>query len=68
MLKENEIAQLRKLLNSGRHTSREIIRAQVLLRLQAGYEPLAICRELCIHPSTVNAIKERFLRQGLKEF
>ena len=66
VLKEEEIAHLRQMLNSGRHLSREITRAQILLKLHAGGKPTAISQELLTQPSTVNKIKRRYLEQGLE--
>lgn len=66
VLKEDEIQQLRQMLSSGRHSSREISRAQVLLKLHAGGKPTAIAQEVFVQPSTVNAIKRRYLSAGLE--
>lgn len=66
VLKEEEITQLRQLLSSGRHSSREVIRAQVLLKLHAGVPPTAISQEVFVQPATVKAIKRRYLSEGLE--
>lgn len=65
-LKEDEIQQLRQMLSSGRHSSREIARAQVLLKLHAGGKPTAIAQEVFLQPSTVSGIKRRYLSEGLE--
>lgn len=66
VLKEEEIAQLRQMLKSGRHSSRELTRAQVLLKLHAGAQPTAIAQEVFVQPATVKQIKRRYLNEGLK--
>jgi transposase len=66
VLKEEEITQLRQMLSSGRHSSREITRAQILLKLHAGGKPTAIAQELFSQPSTVSKIKRRYLSEGLE--
>lgn len=65
-LKEDEIRQLHQMLSSGRHSSREIARAQVLLKLHGGSKPTAIAQEVFLQPSTVNGIKRRYLNEGLE--
>lgn len=66
VLKEEEITHLRQLLKSGSHSSREIARAQVLLKLHAGAQPTAISQEVFVEPSTVKGIKRRYLSEGLE--
>lgn len=65
ILQEEEVIYLRQLLSNGRHSSREIIRAQVLLKLHSGAKPTAIAQEVFVQPSTVKAIKRRYLSGGL---
>jgi putative transposase len=66
ILKEAEITELQQMLSSGRHSSREIIRAQVLLKLHAGSKPTAIAQEVFVQPATVASIKRRYLSEGLE--
>lgn len=66
ILKEAEITQLRELLRAGRHSSREVIRAQVLLKLHAGTKPTAIALEVFVQPATVTSVKRRYLTEGLE--
>ena len=66
VLKESEITQLRQLLSKGCHSSREIMRAQVLLKLHAGGKPTAISQEVFVQPATVKSIKRRYLSEGLE--
>lgn len=66
VLKEEEIEQLRQMLKSGRHSSRELSRAQVLLKLHAGIQPSVIAQEVFVQPSTVKKIKQRYLSEGME--
>jgi len=66
VLKAEEIEQLRQLLKAGRHASREITRAQVLLKLHEGIKPTDIAQSCFCSPATVKGIKARYLGQGLQ--
>lgn len=60
-----EQAQLREMLSKGEHNSREYKRAQILLKLDAGERPTAISEQVYCAPSTVKAVKKRYLDGGL---
>lgn len=66
ILETEEITQLRQLLKAGRHASREITRAQVLLKLHEGNKATDIAKECFCSPATVKGIKARYLTGGLQ--
>jgi transposase len=65
-LDEAERAQLKAMLNGGRHAARKIKRAQILLAADAGAGDEEIARTVSIGGSTVYRTKRRFVEGNLE--
>ncbi|WP_434082932.1 IS630 family transposase [Acidisoma cladoniae] len=66
VLDEAERAQLRAMLSGGKHASRKIKRAQILLAADAGVSDEEIARTVSIGGSTVYRTKRRFVEGNLE--
>lgn len=63
-LREEEIEKIEKILRSGKHSARKLMRAHVLLKANEGKTDQEIAESLKIHYSTVENIRERFVVRG----
>ena len=64
-LSEAEQAQLHRLVSGGRHPSRKVKRAQILLAAHAGVSDDDIVRAVSVGGSTVYRTKRRFVEGNL---
>jgi transposase len=65
-LSDTERTQLTALLNGGRHASRKVKRAQILLAADAGVSDEVIASSLSVGGSTVYRTKRRFVQGNLE--
>lgn len=65
-LPEEAKCALKKMLRTGVHPTRQLTRARILLKLEAGLGPTAIARELDVHPNTVINVRGRAEKRGWK--
>ena len=65
-LSQIERTELRALLSSGKHASRKLKRAQILLAADAGADDEEIARSVGVGGSTVYRIKRRFVEGNLE--
>ena len=64
-LTNDERCQLEQLLNSGKHNSRKLTRARILLLADAGKTDAEIIGALRVSRPTVERTRQRFVEQGL---
>ncbi len=64
-LSEDERAELEKLLKGGKHKSRKLTRARILLLADADKTDAEIVAALCTARPTVERTRQRFVEQGL---
>lgn len=64
-LTEEEKETLTAIVNKGKHTSKEIARAQVLLLTDRGMKEVEIAQILNICKATVNNTKRRYWQEGM---
>lgn len=64
-LADDERAQLERLLQSGRHATRKVTRARILLKAAEGWEDRAIADALSVGRATVERLRQRFVEEGL---
>lgn len=57
---------LKGMLHKGVHPSRQLTRARILLKLDAGLGPTQIAREVDVHPNTVVNVRNRANERGWK--
>jgi transposase len=65
-LSDEEHAQLTAMLNGGKHATRKIKRAQILLAADAGVSDDVIASSLSVGGSTVHRTKRRFVQGNLE--
>jgi putative transposase len=65
-LSPEEKSSLKDMLSKGRHTSREIVRAQILLKADSGMKKCDIQKQLGISYGTVFNILNTYRSDGLK--
>jgi len=65
VLTSEEESSLHDMLQKGTHNSRELKRAQILLKLHSGEHPTPISIAVYCSPATVKAVKRRYLSGGL---
>jgi DNA-binding CsgD family transcriptional regulator len=63
VLSEAEVEQLREVVKRGKHTRREIQRAQMLLWSAAGKTDVEIARLMSVNPLTVATTRERWVTE-----
>jgi transposase len=64
-LADDEREQLERLLQSGRHATRKVTRARILLKTAEGWEDRAIADALSVGRATVARLRQRFVEEGL---
>ena len=65
-LADDERERLQKLVRGGVSPAREVVRARILLKADAGWKVVRIADALDVAPATVCRIKKRFLDEGLQ--
>ena len=65
-LADDERERLQKLVRGGVSPAREVVRARILLKADAGWTVVRIADALDVAPATVCRIKKRFLDEGLQ--
>ena len=65
-LADDERERLQKLVRGGVSPAREVVRARILLKADAGWKVVRIAGALDVAPATVCRIKKRFLDEGLQ--
>ena len=65
-LANDERERLQKLVRGGVSPAREVVRARILLKADAGWTVVRIADALDVAPATVCRIKKRFLDEGLQ--
>ena len=65
-LADDERERLQKLVRGGVSPTREVVRARILLKADAGWTVVRIADALDVAPATVCRIKKRFLDEGLQ--
>ncbi|MFI5269289.1 MAG: helix-turn-helix domain-containing protein [Chloroflexota bacterium] len=64
-LSETDRERLSVFRHRGKANVRTLKRAQVLLKLDAGWTTAAIAAAYAVHPNTVGHVRQRFLSEGL---
>jgi len=64
-LRDDEREQLDHLLHGGKHATRKVIRARILLKAAEGWEDSAIAAALAVGRATVERTRQRFVEEGL---
>ena len=64
-LSEAEREELEQLLRSGKHASRKLTRARILLKAAAGCRDEEIIAALGVGRATVERVRQRFVERGL---
>ena len=65
-LQDSEREELEQLLRGGKHASRKVTRARILLKAAAGCSDQQIVAALGVGRATVERVRERFVERGLE--
>jgi transposase len=65
-LRDDEREQLDHLLQGGKHATRQVTRARILLKAAEGWEDKAIAAALSVGRATVERTRQRFVEEGLR--